>query len=153
MSQDSKDNAVNANNGLSDTFNRKEKLAHEIAKLSPSGLQICKKIEAVAAERLENEKRQQQRFHSHRVLKEKVGLLETYVRTQSEKPAEIRADPSADLKIIDEQAERVVKDKEQFYLRTIEREAEANLWQVVSMERGGHDFSAEMGEHEQDMES
>ncbi|WP_439629966.1 hypothetical protein [Shinella sp.] len=152
MSQDSKDNAVNANNGLSDTFNRKEKLAHEIAKLSPSGLQICKKIEAVAAERLENEKRQQQRFHSHRVLKEKVGLLENYIREQSEKPAEIKADPSADLKIIQEQSERIVADREQFYLRTIEREADANLWQVVSMERGGHNFSAEMGEHEQDME-
>lgn len=152
MSEDTKDNAANANNGLTAAFNRDERLAHDIANLSPAGIETCKNIEAVAAQRMETEKRNQQRSHAHRILKTKVELLENYVRDQSERPAEIKADPSADLKVIDEQAERMVREKEAFYLRTIERETEANLRQVVAMERGGHDFSQSEMDREQDMD-
>jgi serine phosphatase RsbU (regulator of sigma subunit) len=140
MSEDSKDNAVNANFGLSESFNRNEKLARDIASLSPAAKETCRAISEVSEKRMEHEKKNQQRYHAHRVLKTKVELLEKYVMDPLEHPPEFRA---ADLKIIDEQAERMVKEKEEFYLRTIEREAEANLRQVVAMDQLGHDFSAE----------
>lgn len=147
MSEDNKSGATNANS-LNPTFNRDNKLAHDIAKLSPAGQQLCKKVSTVSAERMEEEKKNQQRSHNFRIMKTKVELMEKYVLDQSDRPPEIKADPSADLKIIHEQAERMVKEKEEFYLRNIEREAEANLRKIVAMELGGHDFSKEMSEHE-----
>ena len=129
-----------ADASMSEAFNRQNELAEQVAKLSPGAQEKVRVIRELSVERLEAEKRNQQRSHAYRVLKQKVELLENYIRDPSPRPDEIRADPSPDLKIMDEQAERMVADKEAFYRRHIEREAEANIRQVIVSERKGHDF-------------
>lgn len=147
----------NANFGrdqsLSKQFNDRNKLAEQIANLSPEGQKKCEMIGQLAEERLEAEKRNQQRSHGYRVLKQKVELLENYIRGDlSQRPPEIQADPTPDLKIIDEQAERMVAQREEFFLGHIEREAAANMRQVIVGERQTREFRREDASHEPEQE-
>ena len=152
MTDDTKSASGNANSP-NKAFNSGQKLAHDIANLSPDGQKLCKEISKVSAERMQAEKDSQKRSHNYRVMKSKVELMEKYILDQSSRPAEIRANPEPDLKIIHEEAERMVREKEEFYLLNIEREADANLRQVVAMERGGYDFSqGDLGHEDPDLE-
>jgi len=157
MSDDTRSGDSNANSGkgarISETFNeRRDALAEQVAQLSPEAQEKCRMIRDLSDQRLETEKRNQQRSHQFRVYKQQVTLLENYIKDQSERPPEIRADPTPDLDIILRQAERMVKEREEFYVRHIEREADANIRQIVVGERQGQGFrrNEPQHDHEQD---
>lgn len=141
-----------ANGTVSAEFNRKQDLADQIARLSPKALEQAKFVEKLGQDRLDNERKAQQRFHAHRVMKEENKLLKNYILDRSERPEEIRIDPTPDLQVIAEQAERNVGQREAFYMREIERGTEANLRQIVAQDRqggfDGHDGHDQEPEHE-----
>ncbi|MBS7537744.1 hypothetical protein [Ancylobacter lacus] len=145
MSEDTKSGGGSANSGgraaMSEAFNRENDLAQQIATLSPEGKRKVEMVRELSSERLDAEKRAQQRSNGFRLMRTKVELLENYIRDQSDRPPEVRANPTQDLVIINEQAERMVAEREAFYLRTIEREAEANIRQIIASERQGQDRS------------
>lgn len=155
MSDDSMSGSGNANSAganagkTSQAFNRDQDLAQQVAGLSPAGKEKVKLVQELGEQRLEQERRQQQRSHAFRVMREKVELLRNYIHDQALRPAGARQDPTQDLVIIDEQAERMVQEREAFYLRTIDREVDSNIRQIVSGERRGqgsersHDHEAE----------
>lgn len=157
MSDDTKSPDNNANSGkpspISEAFNRDNELAEQVARLSPEAQEKCRTIRQLSAERLEGERRGQQRSHSFRVLKTKVELLENYIRdTTTERPPEMRADPTPDLEIMSAQAERMVKEKEAYFLDRIQREAEANIRHVVASERRETDFRRNDAQHDHESE-
>lgn len=157
MSDSTKSGGGNANSGnqveVSEAFNKKNELAAQVAQLSPEGQEKCRVVRELSDQRMEAEKRNQQRSHQYRVYKQQVTLLENYVRdTTTERPPEIRADPSPDLKIIAEQAERMVTDREAFYMRHIEREADANIRQIIVSERRGLDLRRDDQQHDHEQE-
>ncbi|RDJ21082.1 hypothetical protein DWF00_07635 [Bosea caraganae] len=156
MSKDTMSGGGNSNSPadapMSEAFNRQNELAAQVANMSPAAQEKVRMIRELSAQRLEAEKRKQHNSHEYRVLKQKVELLTNYIRDPAPRPAEIRADPSPDLKIIDDQAERMVADKETFYRRHIEREAEANIRQVVVSERKGPDFRRDQPNHDREPE-
>lgn len=157
MSNNTRQDGHNANSvadsSVSAEFNRKNELAQQVAQLSPKALEQAKFVEQLGADRLETERKSQQRAHGHRVLKEENKLLKNYIRDRSERPEEVRIDPAPDLDIIGQQAERMVSQREAFYLKEVERGTEANLRQIVAKDRqGGFEGPAEHdreAEHDQ----
>ncbi|MCK0197420.1 hypothetical protein MWN34_10895 [Ancylobacter sp. 6x-1] len=145
MSEDTKSGGGSANSGgrgpMREAFNRDNDLDSQIAALPPETRRKVEVLQELKGERLEAEHRAQQRSHGFRLMRTKVELLENYIRDQSERPPEVRADPTQDLVIINEQAERMVAEREAFYLRNIEREAEANIRQIIASARSGEDRS------------
>lgn len=149
MSDNIKQDGHDANSGgdgtMSSEFNRKNELAAQVAKLSPKALEQAKFVEQLGAERLDTERKSQQRAHSHRVLKEENKLLKNYILDRSERPEEVRVDPTPDLQIISDQAERMVSQREAFYLKEVERGTEANLRQIIAKDRqGGFDGHSDL---------
>lgn len=124
---------------IAETFSKAVDLDAQVATLSPAGQQQCRAIQQLSAERLESEKASQQRSHGFRVMRTKVELLENYIRHPAPRPPGIVADPTNDLKIIHEQAEQSVRDREAGFLKNIERETDANVRQVITRERKGHE--------------
>jgi len=141
MSDDIKDDGHDANSSgdgtMSAEFNRQNELAAQVAKLSPKALEQAKFVEQLGAERLETERKSQQRAHGHRVLKEENKLLKNYILDRSERPEGVRVDPTPDLQIISDQAERMVSQREAFYLKEVERGTQANLRQIIAKDRQG----------------
>lgn len=137
---------------ISGEFNKQNTLADLITSASPRAQEKAKMLLELRDERLENEKRTQQRHHSYRLYRTRVELLENYIMDPSPRPDGVRADPAQDVRIIREQAERMVSEREEFYQRHIEREAEANIRQVIANDRQGRevDRTSQDQEHEQE---
>ena len=146
MSDDSKSGDPAANLGgpstLSSGFNADVELGAQIAALSPEAKMKVEVFQKTSEQRQADERKQQQRNRPYRVLKQKVELYENYIRDQGNRPAEIRADPTPDLKIMADRAEEIVRANEEYFLKRIEREAAANIRQVIANERKGQGHSA-----------
>lgn len=141
-----------ADTSMSEAFNRQNELAEQVANLSPAGQEKVRMIRELGGERLEAEIRRQQNSHEYRYMKEKVALLEAYIRNPAPRPDAIKADPTPDLDIINEQAKRIVTEREKYYRTRIERDADANIRQVVVSERKGPDFRRDQPNHDREPE-
>jgi hypothetical protein len=154
MSEDTKSGrpgaSLDATRPVSPAFNRENDLEQQISALSPKAQEKCRMLQQLGTDRLDTEKRNQQRSHDYRVMKVKIDLLTGYIRNQGARPGSVKQDPTPDLEVIDQEAERIVRDREGFYQSVIHRETEANLRQIIAQERQGR--SAGHGEPDHDRE-
>ena len=159
MSDDTNPRARRANLGSSrleqtkpvtQGFNQINALEGEIAKASPEAQRLCKKLQQLGQARYEKELKDQKRARAYRERKAQVGLLTHYIESQHERPDEIRRDPSQDLAIIKQQAQDMVRAREEAYLKNIARDLEANLRETLSADRQGPRRDGPDFEHEQE---
>nr|WP_306266989.1 hypothetical protein [Pararhizobium sp. IMCC3301] len=137
---------------VSARFNQNNELAEKYYNASPEARAKADEYIATRDERLEAEKKNQQRAHKFRVLRAENDLLKKYIGEQALRPESVRADPSTDLKIIEEQAEKMVSKREAFYQQNIERETEATIRHVLAKDQQGHSADQTQHAHEQEQE-
>lgn len=135
---------------VSGRFNQNNELAEMYYNASPEARAKANEYIATRDERLEAEKKNQQRAHKFRVLRAENDLLKKYIGEQALRPESVKADPSADLKIIEEQAETMVSKREEFYQKNIERETEATIRHVLAKNQQEHSADQSQHDHEQE---
>ena len=117
---------LNANSVISGGFNRDNKRGERIANASPEAKKQIKFLEKMKTERLEAEHKKQKRYHQYRVNKLKIELLEKHINNPSPRPDNPKAKAN-DLIEIDKTAQRMTKEREEFFLKNITREADKNI--------------------------
>lgn len=151
MTDDNKSDSGNANFGkdgkLTEAFSKERDIEAMISSLSPEGQKNARFLQELASQKREEELKSQKRHHAHRVLATKVEMLEKYIRSPHPRPESVKADPSPDLDIIDQEAERTVCDRERYFLDKIEQQATTDIRQLVVNERKG-----QQPDHEPDNE-
>lgn len=155
MSQDNKSTypgaKLDATAPVSGPFNHNQELAAAIAQASPEAREKCEMLRDLADKQFEAEKKSQHNRHQFRLNAAKVKLLENYVKDQArlpEKPDQAQAEN--DLKIIGEQAGRMVAEKEAYYLDNIGRQAEKNIRLVLAEDRQAQTARHGQQDHEQE---
>lgn len=133
--KDSKSTDLNAKNStIAEQFNLENAVGEQIASASPDAQNRVKDRLQLRDDRMEKERRDQGRSYQFRLNREKNQMMEKYITEDALRPntAEARAQ---DLQIINEQAERRVNDRQDYYLNTIDREAKADVQQILSGDR------------------
>ena len=119
---------------MSQQFNIDNRLGASIAKASPEAqkqiwdhLQLSKQLS-------DNSTQWQKENHAGRVSKEKAYRLDRYMNNPAPRPN----DPAArqnDLKIINEQSERHVTEREQTHQTNMQKEAKSYVYQILKNDR------------------
>ena len=121
---------------ISERFNLDAETVMKIGEASPHAQQKAHMLLEVRDERMELERKSQQRSHQFRVNREKVRLFENYIREDAPRPN----DPAArenDIRVIHDEAERMVCEKEAQYLQNIEYQTKKGIEQVLTRDREG----------------
>lgn len=132
---------LDAQANISAGFNQSNELEDQIAAASPEAQQKIRVLQEVRDDRLQEEHKKQQRAHQFRVQRCQVGLLEKYVEDQALRPDEIKKNPAQDLNIIREQSERMVGEREKYYLDNIGKETDRSIQQVLEKDRNGQSLN------------
>ncbi len=113
------------------------------ASLSPNAQQNYELVQRYGEQQLEEAKKRQQRTQPYRVQREKIKLLENYIRNPAPVPEGMQSNKNADLKIIDEQAKRMVRDQDSYKLNMIQEQTKAQLDQVMEQDRADRERTPE----------
>lgn len=133
--QDNKTNGISANTGdVSKQFNLENALADKINAASAKTQEKIKERLELAAERREKEQRSQKFNRKSRVAREENRLLKQYVQAEVDRPNTPEA-KAQDMKIIEQDAERRVTDRESYYLSQIEKQSESDVRHMLSKDR------------------
>lgn len=121
---------------IGDRFNLDAKLGADIAQSSPEAQQTISQLYKVEESRLVTENKSQERSHEFRVLKEKDRLTEKFFSEPSPMPN----DPEAKKLVyttIQDQAERTVTEREQYFKNQIKNQTDQNVREVIKMDQQG----------------
>jgi hypothetical protein len=138
--QDTKSAGLNSNSGrisdaqISDNFNKTNALEDKIKGASPQAQSQIRDRMQLRDERMEMEKKSQKRFHGQRVQKEASRLYKEYILSDAPRP-DTAAAREQDVAIIEQQAEELVTAKEEYFLGQIERQAENDIYHLLSRDR------------------
>lgn len=141
MSDDIKNDAPGAKpdqtTPTSEGFNKNNYLEEKIANLSVEAKAQARLIQKVGYRSRERMQASQVKNHERRVRERKAELVENYIKEQALRPNKVRKNPTQDLMIIAEQAEKQVTAKEKWYLQNIDRATNANVREIIAMEKEG----------------
>lgn len=134
---------------LARDFTGDVRLGESIAKASPGAQRRIKEHLKVSAEAYEDSANWQEKTRPDRVSKERARLLERYMNDQAPRPnsPEARAN---DMKIIEEQSERNVSQRDQYHLDSIKRVSKSMTYQILKSDRqqGAQSHGAQDHEHD-----
>jgi len=137
MSDDTTNQNPNANSPSTmkqDWTKAKQSQAYEASKLPQASQENIAMVEDIYQKRLNEEQNKQSGARRFRERGEKIKLLENYVRDNAPSPNDPQAREN-DLKIIDQEAKRIVADREAYYLNRIEQERSDMINDVLKKEQ------------------
>ncbi|MBL4761028.1 MAG: hypothetical protein JKY80_09350 [Mariprofundaceae bacterium] len=133
-------------------FNDDAKLGADIAASSPEAKKTINDLLKLEDSRMESEVKSQTRSREFRVLKEKDRLTEKFFNEPSPMPNTPEAKALV-YQTIDDQANRVVDERQKYYREQIPTQTDKNIREVLKLDREGllsaHDQSQK---HDQDHE-
>ena len=134
---------------VSGRFNQENNLAEKIKLASPEAQEKCKMLQELADTRREQERKNQQRAHKFRVSQAKVELFEKYIRDPAPRPNDAQSKDN-DLKEMHYQSERMVTEREEYFMENIGRESDKNMYQVLRDDQ--HSRSGQQSQHDHEQE-
>ncbi len=149
--KDTKDYGLSAKTDpITERFNLENELAERVTSASPEAQSRIKDRLELRNDRMDKEKQNQKRSHQFRLNREKVQLMEKFILENAPRPdhPEVRVQ---DLQIINEDAAHRLSSKEEYYLKTIEKEAQADVRQILSNDRQ-QDRSTERNQQDHEQE-
>lgn len=113
-----------------DFANARQQQDYQLTQLSQETQNKAQMLNDIYDKRTKQEWSSQQRSRQFRELKQKVQMLEDYVREDAPRPNTPEA-REHDLQIIDDKAKEMVAQREEYFLEKIERERHEMLEQVI----------------------
>ncbi|MBT8167606.1 hypothetical protein [Falsiruegeria litorea] len=132
-----------------DRFNEESKMVEGYQSASPDAQKAILDQIKIREHRLDRLEANKSRFHEKNVLEEKDKLFEKHFTTPSPQPSSPEAQALVHQEI-SAQAERTVEQREQWQHDRLTKESDANIREIVQMDRRGH--FQERGDHDHEQE-
>lgn len=132
-----------------DRFNQQSKMAEGYEAASTDAQKAIRDQIKIRENRLERLEANKSRYHEKNVLEEKDKLFEKHFTTPSPQPSTPEAQALVHQEI-SAQAERTVAQREQWQHDRLTKESDANIREIIQMDRQGH--FQERGDHDHEQE-
>ncbi|MBM1556242.1 hypothetical protein JQV19_06210 [Sulfitobacter mediterraneus] len=148
---DTKPGGLDAKNAgdLAHQFNIDNRLGASIAKASPEAQAEIQKQLELSSQTLEKSAKWQQDNHAERVDKERTRLLDRYMNEPANRPNTQEARQN-DMKIIEEQAEKHVTQREESYQNNFRTFAKSQVYNILQNDRQQNQAQPQQGHDKAD---